>query len=131
MQWLIDLVIEAIGIPPTFIHRGDPAVADFLIGDFTKDGFWYDLDLSAIVPAGATAVSVFIILQATVISRSIALRKKGQVNSVNQTIMFTQVANLLFSSDILVAVDPDRKIEYKIAAGVNQRCDFTVKGWWL
>lgn len=120
-----------IGKAPCFVYRGDPAAFDFEIGDFTKDGAWHDLDLSAIIPENSKGVALFIILRATAVGRYIALRRGGQTNSSNQTYMLVQVAGVMFTLDVIVPIDSNRIIQYKIHAGVDQRCDLTVKAWWF
>ena len=39
-----------------FVRRGDPATPDFELGDLTTDGSPHTLDLSSIIPVGATSV---------------------------------------------------------------------------
>lgn len=130
MQWLIDLVIEAIGIPPTFIDRGDPAAPDFDATDLTKDAAWHELDLSAIVPEGATAVTLAILTHAAAVQNQLYFRRAGNTDAVNIAAVTTVIVGLLQTNDFVVAVDEDRKIEYSLTA-LNWNIIFiTVKGWW-
>jgi len=41
-----------------FVDRGDPAADDYTQATLTSDGTYYDLDLSAIVPAGASRFTI-------------------------------------------------------------------------
>ena len=131
MQWLVDLIIEAIGIPPTFIDRGDPAAKDFETGDFTADDNWHDLDLSGIVPEDATAIAATVLLFNIAVNKDVFFRKNGNVKTFNVSRFTTQVASVLISGDIIVAVDADRKIEYMLETGGWMTIHLTVKGWWL
>lgn len=131
MDWLIKLVIEAIGIPPVYIHRGDPHSYDFDTGDFVKDGTFNDLDLSAIVPAGASAVAFHFGVAGQQVNAHVLFETTGDHLSKNFAEIFTPVANNTVSGDFIVALDADRKITYQFSNVVWLFCKFTVKGWWL
>jgi len=131
MQWLIDLIIEAIGIPPCYIDRGDPAAADFTIADFNITNAWTMLDLSAIVPEGATAVNCSFTIKATSVNRKFRLRRHGNVNDIAMGKVRTQVANVLIGDNCTVAVDADRKVDYwRELIGINF-CNMNILGWWF
>lgn len=131
MQWLIDLIIDAIGVPPCFIERGDPSGYDFMTGYFTIDAAWHEMDLSAIVPAGAKAVSMYAIVQTTTAARYIMFEKNGNVNHMMLATFRTQVANQSMTGDLICAVDEDRKIQYRIEVASWTLIFVNVKGWWL
>jgi len=114
-----------------FYDRGDPGAADFL--SFTNDSLWHTLDLSSIVPSGATAVSLKVSYAATRNGGGsyIELRKNGNSNTINVGIIFTQVANNVISGDMVIAVDSNRKIQYLALSGDSiDSAEVTVKGWW-
>lgn len=131
MQWLIDLIIEAIGIPPTFIDRGDPATSDFSGPAFTRDGAWHDLDLSAIIPAGATAVLFAFEGENAGVAREAKFREKGNVNDKNRSRMIIQIAMVRLTGDFVCPLDANRFIQYNLSALGWLANVFTVKGWWL
>lgn len=131
MQWLADLIIEKIGIPPTFIDRGDPAVEDFVFGDFTLDDGWHELDLSGIVPAGATAVLLFTHARADATAKVFRWRKHGNVNAIASPALRTVVANLYHYCNNVVAVDADRKIDYMGTFATFDDLRTAILGWWL
>lgn len=115
-----------------FHDRGDPAAPDF--SSFTNDVAYHDLDLSSIVPAGASAVSMAVILNSTSVvgGDAMAFRKKGNSNDINQSAIYTQLPNVPVADDIIVACDVNRKIQYVMNfAGSVNTSDLTVKGWWL
>lgn len=131
MQWLIDLIIEAIGIPPVYIDRGDPADWDWELGDFVADGTWRDLDLSAIVPANAKGVIFFAAVRNAAIGKNFQLRKKGNVNERVVALARTQVGAQFVYEDLTTACDDDRIIQYNATAGVWQNLFLVVKAWWF
>lgn len=128
MQWLIDLIIETIGVPPVYVYRGDPAAYDFRVGDFIQDGVWRDLDLSGILPAGIRAVHCHANVANAQLGKSVMFRTKGQVNTHNYVDFFTQVAGLLFPEDFIIYTDADQKIEYYVEPGFFV-LEFLVRGW--
>jgi hypothetical protein len=131
MQWLIDLIIEAIGIPPVYIDRGDPAALDFLIGDFPVTDNWTMLDLSGIAPAGAKAVSMQVVIRATSTGRVLQFRRHGNVNAMAKKSILTQVGGVYCHGDLTVGCDSDRKVDYfRNLVGINY-CHMIVTGWWL
>lgn len=134
MQWLIDLIkdwIIAQGyVTSCFTNRGDPAIEDFNSGDITDDDAWHDLDLSGIVPAGATAASISVSMLAQQVGLAFSLRRKGNANIYNVAIGFTQVAYGAKGLDLVVPLDGDRKCQYNAANGNWLVLDITVKGWW-
>ena len=131
MQWLIDLVIEAIGIQPTYIHRGEPLGHDFELGDLTVDDTPYDLDLSAIVPAGATAVALSVTVLSLTMNEQILFYKKGDNGVINISRVVSQVAVGVMPADIIVALDSNRFITYEADGANFIVININVKGWWL
>ncbi len=136
MQWLIDIVVEAvlaaIGIPPVYIWRGDPGPVDYVVGDLTIDDNWHVLDISSIVPAGAQAVDIRVTYTNTTINRELAFKKEGQTFGTVGLSFITQVASLANKGNGLIALNDDRKIEYKVRdAGNWLGISITIKGWIL
>lgn len=132
MQWLINLIIERIGIPPTFIDRGDPATPDFDHTDFTNDEVWRELDLSGIVPSNASAVLINFMFTTTAINNAAMFRTKGNNDVYNVSMNLSQVAGIRNGNDNVIPIGSDGKIEYNLcAACVWLIANLTVKGWWL
>lgn len=109
--------------------RGDPASVDVAVGSLTTDGSWHDLDLSSIVPAGASFVVLYVELKDDAASSSILFRKNGNSNAMNVGAITTQVANILTRGDIIVACDSNRVIEYLTSNLTFDTINITVKGW--
>ncbi|GAH46609.1 unnamed protein product [marine sediment metagenome] len=120
-----------IGKAPGFVDRGDPAVYDYAKEDLTIDGAWHDLDLSHIVPEKAKAVFMLGHLQGNDIDWHIMFRKKGNVNEVVHGGMETIRANIERHRSSIVALDANRKIQYKVDDENWDTLDLAVKGWWF
>ncbi|MBA7611862.1 hypothetical protein ES703_19093 [subsurface metagenome] len=135
MQWLINLVAErviaTIGIPPVYIDRGDPAAVDYTDATLTRNAAWHELDLSAIVPAGAKAVSLNLKFRSNLVSLEGWFRKNGNANTAAIAGVETAVAGVNVYGDLTVALDSDRKINYLFGAGGLDVISLTIKGWWL
>ncbi|MCK5616901.1 hypothetical protein KAR91_84345 [Candidatus Pacearchaeota archaeon] len=114
-----------------FVDRGDPAAADFAIGDLTKDGAYHDLDLSGIVPAGAKSVSLSVIGVNAFVNKFASFRTDGNANEFNISLLAVTVALVLNAGDIVVPVTGTHIIEYNLTAGGWVFFAITVKGWWF
>jgi len=121
-------VIEALNDEAGFHDRGDPGAYDK--DDFTTDGDWHDWDLSAIVPAGAKAVLLRIMLQDDAVASWLQFRENGNSNAYNYIIVRTQVANVVIDADAICSCDSDRVIEYRGADLAFTSTRVIVKGWW-
>jgi len=135
MQWLIDIIkdwIVAEGyLKSSYIDRGDPFITDFEAGDLTTDGQWHDLDLSAIVPAGAKAVVFRVYVMNTTAMSDFRMRKNGNSNAKNTSELYTQVGNIVYTADMIVSPDTNRIIEYTAFLFGWTTLSLTIKGWWL
>lgn len=135
MQWLIDIiaqkVIDTIGLPPTFIKRGDPPVPDFILGDFIIDGANHPLDLSSIIPSGAKAVLFHLWIRSDDAQSKCFFRPKGNVNYQDASWADTQVATIVFKNDLVCPLPSSRVLEYRFYVNGWTWISFVVKGWWL
>lgn len=122
--------MKNISDPPSrFVDRGDPATADFLIGDLNAVTTWTDLDLSAIIPGGTDAVVLAITLEDSANRRMFAFRTKGNVNQTNVPQIVTQVINQEIGDDMIVATNKQQTIQYYSNGNTNVVVNLTVKGW--
>ena len=135
MQWLIDIIkawiVEQGYLTTAFVDRGDADSADFDLFSLTTDNNWHDLDLSGIVPAGAKAVLVTVVLLSATASTSLTLRKKGNTLEVNVARMTTTVANLTHIADLACPISTTRFIQYNILDIPWTFLSLSVKGWIL
>ena len=131
MQWLIDLVIEAIGIPPTYIDRGDYTGSDYTQATLTFDANWHTLDLSGIIDPGATAVEIRFKAQTQAVPKKVRFRKHGTTMTFNTCSFRTQVANLANNTNLVIGVSEDGKIDFWADAGVWTGVSLVIRGWWL
>lgn len=133
MQAIIDIILAALGIPPCFIWRGNRFLSqhDFGVVDFTQDGAWHELDLSAIAPENTTAVSVHLKGSAVAVGGALRIRPSGSTNSSFTCRLRPQVANVPIAFNPTISVSSDRKIEYMVLGQIFNLIDFTVLGWWF
>ena len=118
------------GLVQMYVDRGDPAAYDFDINDFTLDAAWHDLDLSALIPLGAKSVLFDFDFTNSSANRHVALKKGGQTNDFNHVETHTRVAAQDDHSQMVVAVGPNRIIQYNISAAGWSAMNATLCGWW-
>lgn len=112
-------------------NRGDPAAFDFTVIGFTCDGAWHDMNLSTIVPAGATLVAMRLLIKDDVVGSRITFRRRGDTNEYNVSDFFILTANQSQGHDMIVRCDGDRRIQYKASAVAWISISLCVKGWWV
>ena len=113
-----------------YSDRGDASNSDFLVSDLIIDAAWHDLDLSSIIAVGASAVALRVSVRGSVAGEYIRFRKNGNTQDNNASFARTQVANIIFNADKVIALDGDRKIEYYISDATIDLVNLVVKGWW-
>jgi len=114
---------------PAFVDRGDPAAYDFTLADFTTDDNIHELDLSAIISGNASAVVIRLRIEDDLVDSFVLLRKQGNTNSINCSVATTMVANTVIENDLVVAIGPNKKIEYRTTNTTFAKIDFIIKGW--
>lgn len=131
MQWLIDLIIAAAKTEIGYFDRGDPTTFDWELSDLIADNNWHDLNLSAIVPAGARCVLFNVLHHSTSSSGRFMMQTNGNANGNNIASIRTQTAFRYQDFPFLVAPDADRIVEYRIVPPGTNFLRITVRGWWL
>lgn len=114
-----------------FSNRGDPENPDWIHWWLTKDGQWHTLDCSSIVPAGAVAILFNIEAASLLAAKAFSLRKKGNVNVYNNSVLRTQIGRSPINAELLCFCDTERKVEYMTSLAVWLVIDLTIMGWWL
>ena len=118
-----------------YVDRGEPAAADYSeTGSkavLNTDGNWHDLDLSAIVPAGAVAIHIRFTINDNAANSQFRVRKKGNSNIFNLDSALLEVANSYVRGSFIVACDSNRVIEYNGTNVAFASILLTVAGWWL
>lgn len=123
--------ISGVTVAGQYIDRGDPSTGDYVVGNFTSDNTWRNLDLSSIVPVGAKAVLLRITIQGDVAGKALQFRKNGNSNTSNSVIARTIVANGTITYDFTVACDSGRVVEYLGSDGITwSKQNVTVGGWY-
>lgn len=115
----------------TYVDRGDPSAWDFTKADLTTDGAWHDLDLSAIVPAGAKLILITVMCNEDAVNKWFYLRQKGNSNDFNRSAIRQQVANLANEAVMMVSCDQNRKIQYLATNTVWTVIYIEVRGWFI
>lgn len=123
--------IDVTGLVGTggYVDRGDPTGWDKILSDFTTDGDWHDLILSALVPAGAISIHVQVYVEYGLQGIFFHLRKKGNVNALNR--MGQKIQSMGFGQEAtgFVSCDVNRTIEYRASAVSFSDISLLVKGW--
>lgn len=114
-----------------FVDRGDPAAADFRLGDVTTDYTWRDMDLSGIVSVGAKCVLMRVSVKDNVADSLFQFRTDGNSNGLNSGIVRTYVANVWSDLDVKIALPASRIIEYRATNTTFSDLYITVSGWWF
>jgi len=131
MQWLIDMVIAAIGVPPCYIPTDDfPGIWE-PPGGWVKDGTWNTADVSAVVPALATSINVDWKFQSDGVGGAIYLRPVGHVGFVHTCMARTLVADIWHNINTTISLDKNKQFQYRFLAGHVWEADFRIRGWWL
>jgi len=118
------------GLVQMYVDRGDPAAMDYVKTDLTIDGAWHDLNLSAIVPAGAKAVLLRTSLQSGAATDKIRYRKNGNTNEINACGCESLRANVARTRLGVTAIDANRVIEYNADNIAWTTLELVVRGWW-
>ena len=109
------------------VSRGTVSAADLANASITKDASFHDLDLSAIVPAGAVSVVLFVEVTDTSANTNFIFRQKGDTGTIQPT-MRVQVANVYAMGQVEVTLDSDRVIQYNLNAA-SATANVTVLFW--
>ncbi len=113
-----------------FHNRGDPGFWDFILGNFTTDANWYDLDLSTIVPVGAKTILIHVQLTDNASASFVGFRKNGNSSIYNVAYAQTQVSGITNYISLIVPCDSGRIIEYQFSNTTFTAIKLTVGGWW-
>lgn len=113
-----------------YVDRGDPGTYDYSQATWSTTGAWTDQDLSGIVPAGAKAVLLRLELRDAAVGTVLKLRENGNSNDSNAAQRRILVADQNHLTDMVVACDSNRVIEYYLTAAFDW-IRATVAGWWL
>lgn len=113
------------------VNRGDPFLSDFTETNLTTNATWQDLDLSAIVPAGATAVELRCGINDGLVASVIIFRKKGHTHLYNAQALYIQVANIPYDCTFTLFCDANRLIEYYATNTTWTNINIIVLGWWI
>lgn len=113
------------------VDRGNLTAWDFVLSAATLDGASHDLDLSSIIPAGATFVLLILAVRPILVGNYFYIKNKGFANSVNALYIYGQVANVYIGAMAIISLPADRVLEYLAQASSFDAAIIAVSGWFI
>jgi len=113
------------------INIGDPAASQFTEGDLTHDAVLHELDLSAIVPQGATFVQFTVTAMHNASGYTFFMIPGNNVNPLNALGLVAPGNGIICFTAGLLACSPDRKIKYFSSEVPAFGISITIRGWIL
>jgi len=114
-----------------YVDRGDISAYDYSGSNFTKNGNWHDLDLSAKIPIGTKLVVLVVWLQANYAALTAGFRKNGNTRAYNVSSLVTHTDATQNCNTIVVEPDENRVIEYRFASGNWMGISIFIKGYFV
>lgn len=122
---------ERMPLDGVFTAREDVAAYDKELADFTRDYAWHDWDLSSIVPDGAKAIALLVLMSGTAGNLIFQVRPNGYTNAHTAPELRSQVSGVYVGGTLVVACDAARVIEYRASnSAAWSTIAATVIGWW-
>lgn len=113
-----------------WIDAGQKDTHDFTVSDFTNDSSFHDLDLSAKVPANAKWIILGVKIKGSVISSFMEWASKSTSTGYPQYNMAMKVTAVIEAATIILPLDGDKKVQYRLQAGVTwSSCDVDIIGY--
>lgn len=131
MQWLTDLIIDTLGIPPCYVPSLYPGIAHFTQVDLTIDEAYHKLELGSILPAGASAANISIRATCDAAGELIRFRHPDDARMQGRCILWTQAAGVTQQEVWAQGVDNLLNCEYYISNANWPMIQILIKGWWL
>ena len=117
------------------VDRGNIAVADWhetgSKAVLNTDGADHDLDCSAVVPAGATAIIFRIFAKDDHVSVAFSIRSKASTDVNNQVRAVTQAASVGIEAFGSVECDSDRVVQYRGSNEAWEVIAVNICGWYI
>lgn len=123
--------IRGITTASKWVNRGLATSADFMYGDLTVDAAWHDLDLSGIVPAGATFVEIQVVAICQVAFNRIEFREKDLTTEYATYECYVQVSMIPIAKRFWIPIDANGMIEYYVTVATWPAIAINVKAWIL
>ena len=113
-----------------WVDRGPTPAADFDETGLTIDAAVHDLDLSAIIPAGATWVLLSVMVQLlTGTGVATEFGKGGLPLGMNYCYGFADLTRDWFQSDFWLQLSPGRSVRYYVDTDGTILAELVVRGW--
>jgi hypothetical protein len=123
-----NVVITGDGVD-CYQSNGDGSTYAFTTSDFIADGGWYDLDLSALAPNGATAVIITVVANSGEQDATFRLKPGGHSNNINISTLTTPIIYQDWSNTMVVEMDSLRVIQYSASLCTWSKIDVSITGW--
>ena len=130
MQWLVDLVIAAIGVPPTYVEGEPSDFGNFTKVDFTTDNNTHLLDLSPLLPSEAVAVNLAVRVRTVTVNAIVRFMHPDAPTFQGRCIIRTQVANINIRAIQACGVNAAGEIAYKFTDVVWDEIGVKIRGYW-
>lgn len=114
----------------TFVYRGNSGGEDFDAADLTADAAFHTLDLSAIVPAGAKAVLLGVLLDPASTSNAVLSFLHGDSTDTVSDIRIVARSGASDGGAIIVPLNDSREIQYSASNVSYDLIRITIHGWW-
>lgn len=114
-----------------FVDRGHSDVKDFLVGDFTTDNTWYDLDWSSVVPSNAQAVLIDVGVIAATGDIRINFTKYNRHDAANAATAYQMLSWVYQRTQLIIQADSNQKFSYRASDVTWWSIDFLILGWWI
>lgn len=101
-------------------------------GSFNADTGWTNLDLSSVAPAGATGVVIGIAVADSGTPGSsvwTGVRKPGETEISRQGRVYPQVTGLYVCGTLVVGMDANRRIQYRVLPSGTSTAYLRLMGW--
>lgn len=114
-----------------YVDRGDRAIDDFVLADFTIDSLWHTLTLPTFIPLNAKLVSMVIYGKATAEDVRFSVCPATYTDRFGRFWIKTANPNSDIHNVFTLPLLSGRDIQYNIATAMNTAAELSVVGWWI
>ena len=116
----------------SYVYRGDITSEDFNAGDLTADDSWRTLDLSGIIPSGATLAHIMCTIDpSNAENERIGFAHGDADSSYVVDNAARAVGGAAGSAGLLVPLNSSRQIKYNLTSGSYSVIRISVIGWFI
>lgn len=112
-----------------YVDRGNVAAADFLVGDFTQDEAYHELDISSIVGVGERLVLIEGYFRHTTIGKYFDFAELTSGSGYNKHRVYSTVTNVNEHPCFWVKTTASGKIAYNASTPAWSVATIYIRGW--